>query len=1151
MAARGERLAAWELSSVASERCHEDLESAAPTGRVFGSHLSGTLLLPVGLFPGLEDGLLVFWNNLFPKMGAHVDRTVVSPICITEHPTEQFSSESKIAVNVNGGDPITQLRLSLGSADLSSVKQSNKDLGAGANAIARVDKIINVTTNPLSELVWSPRKGLSLKCADCSLSGKSSSLLWSTESASMMVLPPICSADNITANSEATERSLLQSRTNPGSEIPEYPSSAKLAHNFGATAPFSQSTSCQRACEVMGLGSKVSGADINITEEIAPSLSRDTRATTQIWKGKTDKDVMPDTTVPGVSNRRGASFPMFRYEEPDASKVEAESRCVHPFGKNGEANAADKHMPSDTSPAAPVSEEENKHRASSVNSMKLKILERLEYRTESVVQTVEVAASNEDADRDHGKVLPLADKVLTETLSQQNKDKGKSLCETEVKESYSVALADKIAVGTSSEVKIDKGKAVCDTEIEGTCSVELAEIKAKETSSKMNKGKGKILCDTKIKGRYLEEKNEDPESVESSNSGGITSSKKRTCSIDQHCVSESKKIKRHTSSFINWISNMTNVLPKIDGENPSLDIAVRPTHSRDEIHHSLSPSNGRNQDGDCNRTGFENVFQALYGPSSRIEDERTGSTKINDARRVLSDTGSARMTIEINNKSYEHDIALNGISSNVQNTSPSGLRVSGNNTGDNSNGCNRDGKIDKGRSPSKVSCGKILDSHDCKEAYNLIPVDAGRSSASVTNKQTPMESLWITRFTQKFSNSVQCNGNETPAVNTVSYSNHGLYLNEELNIVERPHGSPAEILTNRTDKDGQDGLEGGRTSTCGSKQTTFDQKFTSKLNPILPSQRFKSSDRMASIFARRLDALRHITPSKQKDNTGQKTSICFFCGANDHTLKDCSEILESDLEDILKTLNFDNREDLLCLCIRCFQLNHWAIACPYASTRKASGKQENKEICSQHIHNISSNVEGHKKNNSLQQPATSSTYLLEKKPRLTDIPVCAEGWRPNGSVSEDHEIKESHPIPFNTREIPAAPRGIFDAIRQLRLSRTDIFRWTKSPIPSLRLEGFYLRLHLGKWGEGFGGSGYHVACICGVADEKSSESCQNSIYVDVGGFKCLIDSRYISNQDFTEDELLAWWRASLQGDGKLPSEKDLNMKLVEKRKIGF
>lgn len=40
-------------------------------------------------------------------------------------------------------------------------------------------------------------------------------------------------------------------------------------------------------------------------------------------------------------------------------------------------------------------------------------------------------------------------------------------------------------------------------------------------------------------------------------------------------------------------------------------------------------------------------------------------------------------------------------------------------------------------------------------------------------------------------------------------------------------------------------------------------------------------------------------------------------------------------------------------------------------------------------------------------------------------------------------------------------------------------RWSKPPISKSSLEGFFLRLRLGKWEEGLGGTGYHMARISG------------------------------------------------------------------------
>jgi hypothetical protein len=64
-------------------------------------------------------------------------------------------------------------------------RRVKKDSGAGANAGSSVDKTF-AATNALSELVWSPQKGLCLKCADGSFSYKNPSLLWGAGPSNMV-----------------------------------------------------------------------------------------------------------------------------------------------------------------------------------------------------------------------------------------------------------------------------------------------------------------------------------------------------------------------------------------------------------------------------------------------------------------------------------------------------------------------------------------------------------------------------------------------------------------------------------------------------------------------------------------------------------------------------------------------------------------------------------------------------------------------------------------------------------------------------------------------------------------------------------------------------------------------------------------------------
>ncbi|KAJ6903591.1 hypothetical protein NC651_020923 [Populus alba x Populus x berolinensis] len=108
-----------------------------------------------------------------------------------------------------------------------------------------------------------------------------------------------------------------------------------------------------------------------------------------------------------------------------------------------------------------------------------------------------------------------------------------------------------------------------------------------------------------------------------------------------------------------------------------------------------------------------------------------------------------------------------------------------------------------------------------------------------------------------------------------------------------------------------------------------------------------------------------------------------------------------------------------------------------------------------------------------------------------------------------------------------------------------------SHTPPSHLDGFFLRLRLGKWEQGLGGTGYYVACITGVQSQSSKQKFKNSFAVIVGGVKCLVKSQYISNHDFTEGELMAWWCATLKDGGKTPSEEDLRLKVEEMKMLGF
>jgi hypothetical protein len=114
-------------------------------------------------------------------------------------------------------------------------------------------------------------------------------------------------------------------------------------------------------------------------------------------------------------------------------------------------------------------------------------------------------------------------------------------------------------------------------------------------------------------------------------------------------------------------------------------------------------------------------------------------------------------------------------------------------------------------------------------------------------------------------------------------------------------------------------------------------------------------------------------------------------------------------------------------------------------------------------------------------------------------------------------------------------------------SSYDCIRWITAHGSISQLDGFFLRLRLGKWEEGLGGTGYHVACISGIIKvtpcsfifeitclycflflnfsfwcmtetgrHSLEQHTRKSLSVKVGGIKCMVESHYISNQDFLE-----------------------------------
>jgi len=126
-------------------------------------------------------------------MFSTMDKTNLVPVSISGLPTKEFI-QPRMNVDDENTEPVTDLGLALGYSNPCIQRQLNNDSGAGANAGSRIDMTF-VAPDPLSELVWSPQKGLCLKCADSSFADKKASLLWGAGPSNAAFLMPQSTAD--------------------------------------------------------------------------------------------------------------------------------------------------------------------------------------------------------------------------------------------------------------------------------------------------------------------------------------------------------------------------------------------------------------------------------------------------------------------------------------------------------------------------------------------------------------------------------------------------------------------------------------------------------------------------------------------------------------------------------------------------------------------------------------------------------------------------------------------------------------------------------------------------------------------------------------------------------------------------------------------
>ncbi|KAL1199694.1 hypothetical protein V5N11_019453 [Cardamine amara subsp. amara] len=579
------------------------------------------------------------------------------------------------------------------------------------------------------------------------------------------------------------------------------------------------------------------------------------------------------------------------------------------------------------------------------------------------------------------------------------------------------------------------------------------------------KGKEKALSD----GNFGDE-DEDGESfgsVESCNSAGLLLRGKKRPGFDHEIILGSKRLKtlsreclgstsqlKQDSSFMNWISNMTKGIWKGNEEDNNNPFVALTTTTSDQVNVIVGqPELSPKENNGCRNTGFQSFFQSIYCPKKRDQEASEMD--------LPSDANAASL------------LELPWIPEQCDITKEEHLSSSGN-------------EISPVAAEPNLSTGKVEmlsseNKHEDKEPnFALLSLSkskppkeeqkvCGEADGKVsTYRNSRLDSLWISRFSSK-SSLPQKKANEAA---------------KEANDSASDAANARDLQNVISTQDG-----------CNNPNMIL---------PIVSSLRIESSDAMASLLARRLEAMKHIIPSsgslaENTEEEEQKNLLCINCGKRSHRLQDCLEVTDTELRDLVQNFSARNgREVASSLCIRCFQLTHWAATCPNA-------------------------------------------------------PLYSSG-------AEDRAMKHTLASTSNTKlplsDFTDVPKTVFDAVQVLRLTRTNVLKWINTKKSILGLEGFFLRLRLGKWKEGFGGTGYYVARIDGDTQGQSSRrhSENNSVPVKVKGMTCFVESQFISNQDFLEEELKAWCQnAGKSGGGRegIPSAEELGRKIQQRKMLGL
>lgn len=596
------------------------------------------------------------------------------------------------------------------------------------------------------------------------------------------------------------------------------------------------------------------------------------------------------------------------------------------------------------------------------------------------------------------------------------------------------------------------------------------------------KGKEKALSDENLSGRRSKEDDDSHESVESCNSSRLFSSGKKRWGFEEQFIVGGKRFRkkiqqtpgctsyiRQDSSFMNWISTMMKGFSKsIQDEALPLPLTVvHPDHARESSDKKLITYN-KHQDSGIKTIGFQSIFQSLYCPRADGQGTRMSSgdheigerseeleaaiiPKVFHGEKMKLREGCLLPVGKFNESTCGNEVG-SAIQPEILSAKVAGSQEKGNtNSVENKNACN----LEYDKKNGGVSSGSSLRKRKRKSVENVEadPHSEGKTTDKFVHRSDLLGSVWITRFTPKISRPLMSDRYSVGAVSDSS--------NDKKNVGVKEQSVEDLVVVSGND------LHDCAADYAGSlafdrNEGQSDEKSICKLNPLFPAPKFGGSEDMASVFARRLDALKHITPSSITGNADDKIMTCFFCGKRGHHLQECSEIKDNELRDLpSKFKSYNGAEYLPSFCIRCFQCSHWAVACPNATSVVQPQLECNVSYyCSPSETKL--NAEGNMKlliGKENQFQASVDHQLCDEDDSRVDTDLNLS-WkskiaskkmrhssnsvkRYRASTSGQNKFKEKQVLPlsqFINMPVSDVPKGIFDSVKRLRLSRTDVLK---------------------------------------------------------------------------------------------------------------